>query len=803
MNVNARFGTALLLAFSIGLGCMSSANAAPGDLNSTNTGQVIKGGIYYNTPGARTTFQNPGGGLHLKSGQLVRGLEANSSKTVTGHGGTLYFRAPGHVVRFDGNIDVSAVKNKTVYLGNGGKVFVDSAYLYQSGSIYANGVNGGLVQFNVGAATMAPGAKIMAQGFGGHGGTVSINSPGTVDIRRGALIDTSGKVIGTYDTNVINIVGGVVNNEGILRANGIAVDVNPSPLDAQIVQSNPHLLANHVEPVSPGEGTGAILFGPPLAFTAPPPSASRGGTIRLVATGQSFDVSDVILFADRTLVSSREKLSWLLREHLIKASDGDIINSGNLLTQGGYGQAGGAILLSAADDIVNSGWIAANGKDGGVIALLARDSLVNKGTIEALGSTSPYGQGGLLAFSYNTLHNYGKIRANGHDGGLIVFSGPYNPKNSGIVQAYGSPGGQGGTVVLPFLNGIPSGVTSQAIIAGQKNQLLLHGETAILLSQTPGAGVTTDSFLGRLSDAVIRTVDNPLGLITDPVAVLENKANMLIASSAPGLLNLDFDNANINPIFHNLNALMVNNNGDVTNSMHWSPGIHLVGPGSHDTTFSLGGGHISILSAGSITNNGFLLTRGLWSGGNINMAAGANLTNNRVISTIAFNKDLASAFASKPGYFSSHAGGITLKAGGDITNNYRINSPLAFYDIHPPLNNPDLVWPTFLSGAQIGATNYLLAKGNITNSDSAHLSADALTYRNDDFGPVDPANTIGGIIVLKAGGTITNNGTISANGTAYQGFVDPGANDSPKFVVGTPYTDLNPADHTDGDIIVK
>lgn len=152
----------------------------------------------------------------------MRGLEANTNGTLNNNGGTLHLYAPDNVVRVDGNIDVNALRNSQgAYLGNGGKVFVDSAYLFQNGNIFANGVNGGLVQVNVVGMTLGAGVQIQAKGSTGAGGTVAINSSGPVDLRRGSVIDTSGKVLGSLASNLINVEGSLVNNEGTLRADGV------------------------------------------------------------------------------------------------------------------------------------------------------------------------------------------------------------------------------------------------------------------------------------------------------------------------------------------------------------------------------------------------------------------------------------------------------------------------------------------------------------------------------------------------------------------------------------------------------
>jgi hypothetical protein len=152
----------------------------------------------------------------------LRGVEVNSSGIATNNGGTVLLYAPDNVVRMDGNINVNALQNgQGAYLGNGGKVFIDSGYLFQNGNIFANGVNGGLVQANVGTMTLGAGAQIQAKGSTGVGGVVAINSAGPVDLRRHSMVNISGKVVGSFDTNLINIEGGLVNNEGTLRADGV------------------------------------------------------------------------------------------------------------------------------------------------------------------------------------------------------------------------------------------------------------------------------------------------------------------------------------------------------------------------------------------------------------------------------------------------------------------------------------------------------------------------------------------------------------------------------------------------------
>lgn len=220
----ARFGLALSLAASIGILANASVFAAPGQVNSVNNGKDITAGTYYNTSGSKTVFQNTGtGGLKLKSGDLVRGLESDAVGNPSGHGGHLHFNAPGAVVRLDGNINVSALQSGGAYTGNGGRVTVDAAYLYQNGSIFANGINGGHIQFNVGDAHFNSESRLEAMGFGGHGGTIRINATNKVTVQEGAVMDATGDVIGTYDTSIISIEGSIVNNEGIQRAANVFI----------------------------------------------------------------------------------------------------------------------------------------------------------------------------------------------------------------------------------------------------------------------------------------------------------------------------------------------------------------------------------------------------------------------------------------------------------------------------------------------------------------------------------------------------------------------------------------------------
>jgi hypothetical protein len=942
------------LAVSVSMFSFPLAFSAPGEINSINTSNTIVGGTYLNTPGSRTTFTpgSSGGTMTLPTGSLLRGLEADpTSHAITGNGGTIDVRNPNGVVFLKGDVDVSAVRNGSAYTGSGGKLFVESAYLFQSGNVYANGVNGGLVQFNVGGMTLNNNAQINAQGVGGAGGSVNINSTGIVDLRTGSVVDTSGKVIGTFDTNVINIEGSAINNQGVIRANGIvAADTRPDNGDAAVMLANPNLANNPVPPpITAGDGTHDTATMTNILFATPGSADFRGGVIRLVAAGQSNNTATVITNADSQAISDADKTALNSRNaQIVQLNEGDVLNRGNLFADGALSKNGGTIIVNAAHNIINSATVhangaagidgifdvngnGANGGNGGTISFNAMNAINNTANIIANGGQGARansvsvstangadanatvtgvggqgGQGGLIAFSSSSMTNASAITANGGKGGLgghansfdtenataanpnpiakatsvagkggaggigglVVFSGNGNPTAGGSVQVNGGQGGNGGNawadtsassntgtptaqatstagaagaggaagaLVSPsgstftsgqtfsakagglgnsgnasfrqvtVKNGVNTTVTGstpgvvgtvttgadRAIIDTRKNEYLRHEDTAMLLSQAGGTlGFSHPTLSGRLNDSVVRTVLKPTGISGGNSTALndvEGASNVVFSSTTPGLtLTNNLVNSNVNPLFFNLNTLSILNNADVTNNTLWTPGVHLIGAGFHDMTLSMGGGHISWLANGNITNNQIVITRGLWSGGSTHVAATQDVVNNNDFINVAPNRALLSGFTlSGPLYESSHAGALTVKAGRDIVNNStgKMETNQIFFDIHPPLNqNPPIAWPTFLNGAEMGATVNLLAKRNFTNT--GNIGADALTYRNGALGAADPALTVGGIVNVKVGstGVFSNTGAITANGNA---FFSPNEADGPRFNTNT------------------
>ena len=468
----------LTLAMSITMSSMPVSYAGPGDVNSVNNGQVVQGGTYYNTPGNNTTFVNTGGGgLWVQKNTTVRGLESDLAGNPTGNGGWLHFSAPGSVVRVDGNINVNALMGKSgSFLGNGGRVTIDSAYLYQNGNIFANGASGGLVQFNVGSAMFGPNATIEAKGFGdgfggeGHGGQISINSPGVVDIRRGAILDASGRVIGTYDRTLINIEGGLINVEGVLRADGTVIDGEGSN------GGTIRLIATGMSDVDCVDCAVTKVTNAEIVDK----SINTGGETYETVSSDLEDSGKIFTAEDRDRILDRQNNlvdemdgSITIGEYRTKGKPGGVVSAngtnGNSETIDGHN--GGSIILSALNDIQNQGQVTANGGHGavdtesyaagnaghgGTIAFSAGQDIVNELLIQANGGNGASNAansielenadngdeigGGDTETVADASHRDG---GNGGNAGVIAFSYGDDMTNNGTVEANGGAGGDG------------------------------------------------------------------------------------------------------------------------------------------------------------------------------------------------------------------------------------------------------------------------------------------------------------------------------------------------------------------------
>ena len=411
-------------------------------INSTQDSRIIHGGTYYNTADSSTTFTNShANGLWLQSGVNVRGLELNSSHNLTNNGGAIHLNAPGQVVRVDGNINVNANTNGSgAYLGNGGNVLIDSTYLYQNGKITAIGNQGGHMTFTVNSATFGPLAKVDASGGTNGGGSIYLLTSGVVNIQKGATLETIGaQRIPRAESNIIYITGSIVNNQGVLNANGISKDN----------------------------------------------SATNGGTIQLYSDNSNSNIQPVAKALTNSSIFTAAQGNALFNQlqGLAQGSSVSIRNTGSMTANGGttiYGGGdggnGGTISLEANNNSISNlstGVITVNGGagnvggHGGYIDLpTAPHSLVsqNAGQIQANGgagngnetSTAGIaGNGGNI--SLGSLINSGSISANGGDGG--TYTGGHGG-NGGVIDAIslvnkplatlsaigGSGSGQGGGI---------------------------------------------------------------------------------------------------------------------------------------------------------------------------------------------------------------------------------------------------------------------------------------------------------------------------------------------------------------------
>lgn len=460
MKTNCKKTASKVVALSLSIATtmmFTGAYAGPGDVNSVNDGQNVQGGTYYNTAGDKTTFINSGGGgLWIKSGTNVRGLEvsdpANAAGSLTGNGGHLHFYAPSSVVRVDGNINVSGLAGSGYTTANGGRVTVDAAFYYQNGNISAFGNNGGVVQFNVGSALIGPDAQIDVRGLNGAGGQLNIQATDAVSFQsdgsRVPIINTSGQVIGSFDSNIINIEGALVNLDGTILANGLTVDT---------VQSN-------------------------------------GGTVRLIASGGSSNgVNTLIASSDITSAEAPDIINHL--NDLTANNDGDVITSGSISTKGSTGPdnidggKGGTVYMQASDDIYQNATIIANGGRGGygrngsnpgtggaggTVLLNATNNIEVNQKIDANGGN---GGSNRNTLSLNNTNNGFHIGGNeyatiadasdrkggtGGQGGFIGFKYGDTMKRNASIYAIGGNGGQGATAIARDTHNAPPQTTAYA-----------------------------------------------------------------------------------------------------------------------------------------------------------------------------------------------------------------------------------------------------------------------------------------------------------------------------------------------------
>jgi len=798
------------LAFSVSIGLINHSYALT-PINSSQDGRIIQGGTYYNTANAKTTFVNSGsGGLWLKSGTTVRGLEVNSGGSLTNHGGTVQLYAPGNVVRVDGNIDVRGMVNgQGAYLGDGGKVYVDAGYLYQSGKIFASGKNGGLVQVNVGAATLANGSQIEAKGLNGAGGVVNFASSGPVDLQQGSNINSSGLTVGAFDRNVINIEGGMVNAEGVLRADGIATACQ----------------------------------------------GARGGTIRLTATGQSTlnepqdlpGIKDILnsatfrnsgdtspptlTLAERDALIARNRELGINDESILIGRV-DNIKSMNLVSANGAGSIpssandpyggptragdGGTIIMSSRRDIHLNGLIQANGANGGnrvnpyaggnggtiimgtqsVFSPIGFDNITtaNGGSggssLSATGTGAKGGDGGIIAISTNDvlqvsdrLESSGGIGGNGYtpghggQGGMIMFSGGQTTEVNGLLVTRGALGGNNsatagglpGTIAVSgFVN--PDFVKQQGFINGQfvsnsqaqkpqPRELLTHGENLISMINAGTDIITENFFKDTLPQSHIRSVTDPNGTL--------------------GTARQEVINKNTSTSSYVYRNLVVNGNGELGASIDDAGKVNLnlqpptsYGQVSIPTALSRGRG-FDTLNTLTVRSNGNISTVGLstqptnfWI-----MGREHNIFGGGHISMMTYTGSSLSIDDTLQTKGTANSGSIMLSARNELNVGKSIPTQLITSGgLHGGVIQLSSIGNMLIKGGKqetkLSADGQLMGGGINVMSDGSYTSQSKTTLSADvvskDIFP--PGNPQGGIISVLARSNLTNGQNAGADG---------------------------------------
>lgn len=458
-------GCGAVLAFSIGLGlCAGEAAEGPyrapngRQVNTINDGKIIRNGTYYSSTDGNTVFKNSGsGGLWLKSGSTIRGINVNETGHATGHGGNFHLSAPNGVVRVDGDINVSNVWIPDNHFhGSGGNLTIDAAFLYHNGNIFANGLVGGNVNINASAASFGSTSRIDAQG-NSVGGKIVIRTSGPVDVKRGAFMGSgSSDGFPWGNSSVIHIEGSLVNMEGVLNATSMNQDggtvrltgigktsLGPVKMALQDAVCGGNLNSRDAEAIHnrlkdlQNRYDGDVRIASRSGSLAAAEVAANGGSSRALDSYVVGRGGNIVLVAKR-----------------------DVLNGGYLTANGGpgvvfkgdgfVGGSGGTVNVTAGRNIHNSARIVT---DGGSSGKEKPD----------FGTNSP-GSGGLQSYQYGAgMFNNGIMQSGGGtytpgatglgaQGGTIELKSAYTPRGNGVVSTLGgvgTPNGLLGTIFAP------------------------------------------------------------------------------------------------------------------------------------------------------------------------------------------------------------------------------------------------------------------------------------------------------------------------------------------------------------------
>jgi len=419
MSVN-RLNMFNQLAMSYGLVVISGLPVfAQVPVDTVNTSQIIHGGTYFNTPGHSTEFTNPKG-LWLQKGLTVNGVEVFSDGNPTRNGGFIMFNAPNAVVRLDGDVNVAGF--------NGGSVAINAAYLYQSGRIEASGNNmGGHVSINVNSATFAPGS-IINTGATNVPGTIMIDATSFVELQKTAELNTSGSNRTDFNNDVISIVGGLVNNSGVIRADGVfRADVN---------------------------GRGGI-------------SLSNRNPIDLQPLQNALSTTNVLTpCVAKSLFSHIQQETDRYGESVVNSGLVSVNGLNTPANEPGFGGDGGVLYVSSPIGFINNGVLQANGGNAGATG----------------------GNGGFIRLDSFTVFNNGRIAANGSsartggNGGEMQIIGANYFENNGTMTANGGSisqngvaGGNGGAIYVSSEKILNSASGVMSVNGGDATTTVSHG----------------------------------------------------------------------------------------------------------------------------------------------------------------------------------------------------------------------------------------------------------------------------------------------------------------------------------------
>lgn len=336
--------------------------------------------------------------------------------------------------------------------------------------------------------------------------------------------------------------------------------------------------------------------------------------------------------------------------------------------------------------------------------------------------------------------------------------------------------------------------------------MFTHGENLILLNNNDGNASVPANLFERMQQATIRSVDDPTGSLGKARAEVITKntgtsafvyRNLLIGSTrdnltldlnhptssrfagAPGALTLPSVLSN-GQAFTSLNTLTISNNGAVTTpqvpeaSNDSSPSLvdlWLVGRNSNN----FGGGRISIIAKGSVSNSNLLGTVGVESGGSINIVTNGNYTGAGVLETMGGVHGGSIIIKSTDGDISQNVGrsfeGSTLSSNGFLMGGTIRLEPIGYFRyLRTDNTSVSISANGLLQGGVIGIRT---GEGSLMNPGSASGEPPMTSFQTVTADGTSPSLGRGGYVSVNVGTGKPNvhNVTVQANGGLKNGTV--------------------------------